>query len=141
VERGADFEKLPGMLERMVALWNGEPVDPRDIFARGCVLNDGEATYDPEDVLPWIRKLRAAFPDIAFEVVAWFAAETRYTVFFRARGTHTGLFETEIGTARPTGNPFAVHGIEVFDVRDGKVVGVWESWDWRNLYTALGARF
>jgi hypothetical protein len=125
----------------MVALWNGEAVDPGDIFARGCSLNEGEATYDPEDVLPWVRKLREAFSDIVFEVVAWFAADTRYVVFFRARGTHTAPFETEIGTVQPAGKSFAVHGIEVFDVRADRVVGVWEAWDWRNLYAALGARF
>jgi len=32
----------------MVALWDGESVDPGDVFARDCVLKDGEATYNPE---------------------------------------------------------------------------------------------
>ncbi|MDX6453841.1 MAG: hypothetical protein QOH16_3890 [Gaiellaceae bacterium] len=134
-------DQFPLALTRMVALWNGEGVDPRLIFVRGCTMNDGESTYDPEDVLPWVQKLRTAFPDIRFEVAAWFAADTRYIVRFLAAGTHTGPFDTEIGTARPTGKRFTVHGIEVFDIREDLIVGVWEAWDWRNLYIALGARF
>src|SRR3954470_15260705 len=91
-------DPLPDVLARMVALWRGEDVDPASVFARGCVLNDGEATYQPEDVLPWVRKLRTAFPDIHFEVVASFAADARYVILFRVSGTHTGTFETAIGT-------------------------------------------
>src|SRR4051812_21589321 len=104
-------DPLPDVLARMVALWHGEDVDPASVFARGCVLNDGAATYQPEDVLPWVRKLRAAFPDIHFEVVAWFAADARYVILFRVSGTHSGTFETAIGTALPTGNAVAAHGV------------------------------
>ncbi len=134
-------DALPPALNRMLALWNGAAVDPADIFARGCLMNDGESRYDPEDVLPWVGKLREAFPDIRFEVAAWFSADSRYILRFRASGTHLGAFETEIGTARPTGKPFTAHGIEVFDVRDDRIVGVWEAWDWRSAYAVLGARF
>lgn len=134
-------DQFPPTLTRMVNLWNGENIDPASIFARGCRMNDGESTYDPEDVLPWIQKLRAAFPDIRFEVAAWFVANSRYVVRFKAAGTHAGQFSTEIGTAQPTGARFSVHGIEVFDLREDRVVGVWEAWDWRNLYASLGARF
>ncbi len=134
-------DALPAALRRMVSLWNGEDIDPAEIFARGCVLNDGESTYDPEDVLPWVGKLHAAFPDIRFEIAAWFAADSRYVLRFRASGTHTGPFETQIGTAQPSGKRFTAHGIEVFDIRDDRIVGVWEAWDWRNIYAALGARF
>jgi hypothetical protein len=134
-------QTFPPVLARMVALWNGEEIDPSSIFARGCRMNDGESTYQPEDVLPWIRSLRGAFADIHFEVAAWFAADRRYVVRFKATGTHTGPFETEIGRVEPTGERFGVQGIEVFEIERGKIVGVWEAWDWRNLYASLGARF
>jgi predicted ester cyclase len=131
---------LPEALARMLALWHGKNVDPASVFARGCILNDGEATYDPEDVLPWVRKLRAAFPDLRFEIAAWFAADARYVILFRASGTHMGAFETAIGTAEPSGKAVVAHGIEVFQIRDDRIVGVWEAWDWRDLYAAIGAR-
>jgi hypothetical protein len=107
-----DARRAPGCAPAEVSLWNGGHVDPAEIFARGCLLNDGESTYDPEDVLPWVAKLRAAFPDIRFEIAGWFAADTRYVLRFRASGTHTGPFETEIGKAQPSGNRFTAHGIE-----------------------------
>jgi hypothetical protein len=132
---------FPPVLARMVALWNGEDIDPVSIFARGCRMNDGESTYEPEEVLPWIANLRAAFADLHFEVAGWFAADHRYVVRFKATGTHTGSFNTEIGEAEATGERFTVHGIEVFEVDADRIVGVWEAWDWRNLYASLGARF
>jgi hypothetical protein len=131
----------PAVLTRMVSLWNGEDIDPTEIFARGCRLNDGESTYEPEDVLPWVRKLHAAFPDIRFEIAGWFAADTRYVLRFRASGTHKGPFETLVGTAQPSGKRFTAHGIEVFEIREDRIIGVWEAWDWRNIYAALGAHF
>jgi len=124
----------------MVALWHGEDIHPAHIFPRGCVLNDGESTYNPEDVLPWIANLRTAIPDIRFVVAARFVADTRYVVRFQVSGTHTGSFKTAIGTAPATRNSITAHGIEVFDVRDDRIVGVWEAWDWRSVYAAIGAR-
>jgi predicted ester cyclase len=133
-------DRLPEVLTRMLALWHGEDVDPALVFARGCVLNAGEVTYQPKDVLPWVGSLRAALPDLRFEVVAWFAAADRYVILFRASGTHTGTFETAIGTAPPTGKAVVAHGIEVFEIRDDRVAAVWEAWDWRSVYASLGAR-
>jgi len=130
---------LPGALTRMVALWNGDPVDPNDIFVRGCVMNGG-ATYDPEDVLPWIQALRTAFADLVFEVVDHVQAGARHAVCFRAHGTHTGPFATSIGIAQPTGKPIEAHGIEIFDLHSDRVVAVREAWDWRDIYATLGAR-
>jgi hypothetical protein len=34
-----------------------------------------------------------------------------------------------------------MHGIEVFEVRDDLIVGVWIGWNYGELYAALGARF
>jgi predicted ester cyclase len=124
----------------MLRLWHGEDIDPTSIFAPGCILNDGDLTYDPEDVLPWVGKLRAAFPDLRFEVTAWFAAEPRCVLLFHASGTHRGAFETAIGTARPSGKAVAAHVIEVFEIHKDRIVAVWEAWDWRSLYATLGGR-
>jgi hypothetical protein len=34
-----------------------------------------------------------------------------------------------------------MHGIEAFEVRDELITDVWTSWDYSELYAALGARF
>lgn len=44
-------EELPPVLVRMLNLWNGQPVDPAEVYASGCVEN-GDATFEPQDVLP-----------------------------------------------------------------------------------------
>jgi hypothetical protein len=117
------------VVERMLALWNGEEVDPSTVYAPRCVENDGEDVFDPEDVVPRIAMLRAASPDLRFEVAAAFSAG-RDVVRLRASGTHAESLVTPIGTIEGTGRSFAMTGIEVFEVRDDRIVSVWTAWDW-----------
>ncbi len=132
---------LPPVLDRMLALWNGEDVDAASVYARGCIENGGEEVFDPEAIPPLVEALRAGSPDLCFDVLDWFAADSRFVLRLRASGTHRGPLTTKIGVAEPTGERFTMHGIEVFDVENGLVVGVWVSWDYGELYAALGARF
>jgi predicted ester cyclase len=132
---------LPPVLERMLALWNGEDVDARTVYAYGCVENGGEKIFDPEAIPPLVAALRAGAPDLRFEVLDWFSAGRQYVLRLRAAGTHRGAFTTPIGVADPTGRSFAMHGIEVFEVRDDLITGVWIGWNYGELYAALGARF
>jgi SnoaL-like polyketide cyclase len=106
---------LPPVLNRMLALWNGGGVDAASVYARGCVENGGEEVFDPEAIPPLVEALRTAAPDLSFEVLDWFAAESRYVIRLRASGTHDGPFPTKIGIAEATGRKFAMHGIEVFE--------------------------
>ena len=95
----------------------------------------------PEDVLPTIAKYRAAFPDLLWVVDQWFRAGERYVLRMHASGTHTGApFESELGTAEATGAAFTIHGIEVVEIRDDRVVDGWQVWDLGPLHAALGAR-
>ena len=133
--------ELPPVLERMLALWNGEDVDARAVYAYGCVENGGDDVFDPEAIPPLVAGLRIAAPDLRFEVLDWFAAESRYVLRLRAAGTHRGPFTTPIGVAAPAGHRFAMHGIEVFEVQDDLITGVWTGWNYGELYAALGASF
>lgn len=132
---------LPPVLDRMLAPWNGEEVDPRTVYVDECVLNGGEAVFDPETIPPAVEALRSGAPDLRFEVLDWFAADSRYVLRLRAAGTHRGPLATPIGVAPPTGQSFTMHGIEVFEVRDDLIVGVWLVWNQGELYAALGLRF
>jgi len=134
--------ELPPALRRMLELWNGEEIDPASVYAPGCRLNGGPATFDPPEVASEVAALRAAFPDLRFTVEDGFRAGDRHVVRLRAAGRHTGTgFTTEIGTAAPTGATIALRGIEVFEVVDDRIVDVWVGWDFAPLYAALGARF
>jgi predicted ester cyclase len=114
----------------MLALWNGQDDDPAEVY--------GDV---PDDVPATIARYRSAFPDLCWVVDEWFAAGGRYVLRMRASGTHTGTpFESELGTAQPTGGSFTIHGIEVHEVRGDRIVDGWQVWDLGPLYEALGAR-
>ena len=124
----------------MLALWNGQPVDPSTVYSRRCVENDGEDVFDPEDVLPRIAMLRGAAANLRFDVAGAFLAGRRNVVRLRASGTLNGSLVTPIGTFDATDKPFEMTGIEVFDIEDDLIVAVWTSWDWGRLYASLGVR-
>lgn len=134
------LEELPRALKRMLDLWNGAGIDPGDIYARGCSVNGGAETFDPEEVAAEVAVWRASFPDLRFTVEASFAACPRYVLRLEAAGTHTGTpFRTEIGTAKASGQRIMLQGIEVFEIRNDKIVDVWIGWNWAAVYAALGA--
>ena len=35
----------------------------------------------------------------------------------------------------------SIRGLEVFEVRDDRIVAVWLTWDWSEAYASLGATF
>lgn len=134
-------ESLPPVLERMLALWNGGDVDPATVYARGCTVDGGAETFEPEEVPPEVARYRSAFPDLRWTVTRSFSAGSRHVLRMEATGTHTGEpFAAEIGTAAAQGGSFTLQGIEVFEVRDDLIVDVWQAWDLAPLYASLGAR-
>lgn len=134
-------DELPPVLRRLLDLWNGHEVDPADVYARGCTVDGGTSAFDQGDVLPEIEKYRSAFPDLRWSIERWFAVGDRYVLRMQATGTHTGApFPSELGTASATGRPFALQGIEVHEIRDDRIIDVWQTWDLGPLYVALGAR-
>jgi SnoaL-like polyketide cyclase len=133
--------ELAPVLQRMLALWNGEDVDARSVYAYGCIENGGGEVFDPEAIPPLVDALRSAAPDLRFELLDWFVGGSRYVLRLRAAGTHRGPLATPIGVAEATGQAFAMHGIEVFEVHDDLITAVWIGWNYGELYAALGARF
>jgi predicted ester cyclase len=134
--------RLPGVLQQMLDLWNGGDLDPADVFARGCLVDGGVATFEPGDVAREIAKIRASFPDLRFTVEQSFSARGRHVLRMKATGSHTGdPFETEVGTAAATGRRIEFGGIEVFEIRDNRIVDVWIGWNFGALYATLGASF
>jgi predicted ester cyclase len=78
--------------------------------------------------------IRSAFPDWRSEVHL-LVAEGDYVVErFTASGTHRGEF---MGAA-PTGRTVAMPGINIFRLRDGKIVERWGSVDVLGFLTQLG---
>jgi predicted ester cyclase len=134
-------ELLPPTLQRMLALWNGEGIDPAHVYADPCTVDGGRASFGPLQVAEDVRALRSAAPDMRFELEDHVRVGGRHVLRLVARGTHTGEpFRTEIGDAPARGAELELRGIEVFELRDDRIVDVWLGWNFAGLYAALGAR-
>ena len=85
------------------------------------------------------RRWRTAFPDwratIEFQVAEGDLVVTRVT----GRGTHRGpLTGPRWGRIEPTGRAVTVAATAVHRLAEGKIVEVWETWDFLGLLQQLG---
>jgi predicted ester cyclase len=78
--------------------------------------------------------IRAAFPDWRSDLHALVAEGDYVAEHFTATGTHRGEF---MGAA-PTGRVVTLPGINLFRVRDGKIVERWGQLDVLGLMVQLG---
>ena len=112
----------------MLELWNGGSVDTIDeIYAPEYV----------EETREELAQLREAFPDQRFEVERELVADGAVVLCLRWHGTHLGSFASPLGEIAPTGRRFSTRGIEIFDVRDDRVVGTRMAWDLAGLVAQL----
>ena len=112
----------------MLALWNGGDADAVDeIYAPEYV----------EETRAELAQLREAFPDQRFEVERELIADGAVVLCLRWHGTHLGSFASPLGEIAPTGRRFSTRGIEIFDVRDDRVVGTRMAWDLAGLVAQL----
>jgi predicted ester cyclase len=75
-----------------------------------------------------------SFSDLHFTVEDMVAEGDKVVYRYSVRGTHKGSF---MGIA-PTGEQFAVTGIHIYRVADGKLQEEWENWDMLGLMRQLG---
>jgi steroid delta-isomerase-like uncharacterized protein len=81
-----------------------------------------------------ITTCRAAFHDLNVTVDDIMAEEDKVTARFTARGVHKGEF---MGLP-PTGKVIAMTGIEIFRIKDGKIVELWGEANLMGLMQQLG---
>ena len=126
----AGRDELEGIARRWTSLWSA-PLD-RALFDRlhADDFEDRSSAGRPSDkrgfaagVEAWI----AAFPDLATEVVELVVDEPaqRVAIAWRSVGTNRARY---LGVG-PTGRETRITGIEIVDVRDGRVVRRWGEWD------------
>jgi predicted ester cyclase len=112
----------------MLELWNGGDADAIDeIYAPEYVDETREE----------LLQLREAFPDQRFEVERELIADDAVVLCLRWHGTHLGSFASQLGAIAPTGRRFSIRGIEIFDVRDDRVVGIRTAWNFASLVAQL----
>jgi ketosteroid isomerase-like protein len=97
--------------------------------------NGGQpAARGPEAIKGVSRWLRAAFPDLSYEIEDAFGAGDRVALRCTVRGTHQGEF---LGH-RPTGRSFAAQQIHLFRLEDGRIAEHWAGRDDVGMLHQLG---
>jgi len=113
-----------------------------DLAAADILLHPGFSLHTPlptpgpgiEAMNNVITTCRAAFHDLNVTVDDIMAVEDRVTARFTARGIHKGEF---MGLP-PTGKAITMTGIEIFRIKDGKIVELWGEVNLMGLMQQLG---
>lgn len=101
-------------------VWNGGDLDALDRFHPATFQNEGKPST-PEEAKAWHHRMRAAFPDVHYDIEDLFEADDRVVVRWTASGTQTGELW---GAIPPTRKHVRWNGIHVVTVRGGKITDV-----------------
>jgi steroid delta-isomerase-like uncharacterized protein len=84
--------------------------------------------------------LRATFPDARVQVEDLIGEGDKVVARVTVTGTHRGALRGgPHGDIRPTGKKVTLRGIEIYQIGDGKIVGLWSAFDSLDLMQQLGA--
>ncbi len=106
----------------------------RELYADGATENDEPVDREAfaGHVAAWFEK----FPDFTATVDDIFTAGDRVVSRVTYRGTHAQPW----AGLPATGRSFSAMGLDVFTVRDGRIVEHWHSTDHYELVVALGGK-
>ncbi len=114
---------------------NRGSLDP-DLYSPDFVYHDpfGQTT-DFRGADENISMFASAFPDLAVAIEDEVSEGDRVVVGWTARGTHRGEF---MGIP-PSGNAFAIGGMTLLRIADGKIAEHWVGGDFLGLMQQIGA--
>ena len=118
-------------------VWNAGHIEVMDeLFAPDYVNHDPSLgqTPDRDGHKRTIELVRVALPDVHETVEDLFAEGDRVVFRWTIRATHLGEL---LGTA-PTGNPVHIGGMEIYRLRDERIVERWGVFDRLGLMQQLG---
>jgi steroid delta-isomerase-like uncharacterized protein len=120
-------------------VWNKGNLDVmKEIFAADYVRHDlrpGTPPPGPEGQKKIAADFRAAFPDLNTTVDLIVAEGDMVVVRWTTEGTNTGPW----GGVPPTGKHARFSGVNIFRMRNGKVIEIWNHRDDLGLMQQLGA--
>jgi steroid delta-isomerase-like uncharacterized protein len=121
-------------------IWNKGDIDVADeLLAPKGVLHEtavgADGVQSLADFKAMARVLRQAIPDVHFRVDSTLQDGDRAAARLTVTGTHKG---PGLGIA-PTGRSFRISGIVMIQVKDGRTIEGWSSFDMLGLFEQLGA--
>jgi steroid delta-isomerase-like uncharacterized protein len=113
------------ILERYVELYNAGDLDAcMELYADGAVQVMHDGVFEGREAIrARLARDLATFPDIAYAVTSFVEQGDRFADEFVVTGTQNGPFPLPDGTEiPPTGTRVEIRGMELVEVRDGKIV-------------------
>ena len=94
----------------------------------------GTGVRGPADFIPFVKRLRGAFPDIRTTVEDVVGEDDRVVVRWTATMTHTG---NDLGVPA-SGRRATITGMTMVRFCEGQIVAGWDNWDQLALLQQLG---
>jgi steroid delta-isomerase-like uncharacterized protein len=121
-------------------VWNeGRTQTISDLLAPNAIgigeLEDGSPLRGPAEFVPFVERIRGAFPDINVVVEDAFGAEDRVVLRWSATMTHRG---DHLGMPA-SGKPVRMTGITIARIADKKIIEGWDNWDQLGMLKQIGA--
>jgi len=105
-----------------------------DAIGRGQTGSQGEL-HGPKDFVPFVKQIRAAFPDIHVEINDAFGAGDKVVARWTATMTHSG---DDLGM-QATGKSVRITGTTIARILDGQIIEGWDNWDQVGMLEQIGA--
>jgi steroid delta-isomerase-like uncharacterized protein len=121
-------------------VWNEGRIESiRELMAPDAIgigeLEDGGELRGPADFVPFVERVRSAFPDIKIVVEDAFGAGDKVVLRWTATMTHRGEY---LGMAA-TGKTVRLTGMTMTRIADKQIVEGWDNWDQLAMLKQLGA--
>lgn len=96
---------------------NSVHAEDLDGYVPGAGSIQGAEAFDQ-----FSRPFFEAFPDASMHPASWIETDDTVVVEGSFRGTHTGVLHSPDGNVPPTQKPLDLKFVDIFRVKDGKVV-------------------
>jgi steroid delta-isomerase-like uncharacterized protein len=121
-------------------VWNeGRTQTIHDLLAPNAVgigeLEDGGKLRGPAEFVPFVERVRGAFPDMNVVVEDAFGAGDKVVLRWSATMTHRGDY---LGMPA-TGKTVRITGMSIARIVDKQIVEGWDNWDQLTMLKQIGA--
>jgi len=121
-------------------VWNeGRTQTISDLLAPNSIgigqLEDGSPLRGPAEFVPFVERIRGAFPDINVVVEDAFGAKDKVVLRWSATMTHRG---DHLGMPA-SGKRVQMTGITIARIANKKIIEGWDNWDQLGMLKQIGA--
>jgi steroid delta-isomerase-like uncharacterized protein len=133
-------ENLQLMRRWFQEVWNeGKTESIHEFLAPDAIgigeLEDGRPLRGPAEFVPFVERIRGAFPDINIVVEDAFGAEDKVVLRWSATMTHRG---DHLGMPA-SGQRVRIAGMSIARIRDKQIIEGWDNWDQLGMLKQIGA--